>query len=112
MFYWFSLQQYRRGNTEEPRGPEFESRKCNMGSAEGRATLRNVSSLPEYFGFPCHSFSPPTAPQPSFTIHGSYYSQVRGLSNNGLGSTPAKAKSWRFLGSSRNPQHWTISWAS
>jgi hypothetical protein len=58
-----------------------------MGSVVDKA-LGQVSS--EYFGFPCHSFIPLTAPQSSQPAIQVWYSRpTNGLSNSGLGSTPA-----------------------
>jgi hypothetical protein len=47
-----------------------------------RAALGQVSS--QYFGFPCHSFSPPTASQSSPSIIQGWYNRPI----NDLGSTP------------------------
>jgi hypothetical protein len=59
-----------------------------VGSVVARATPGQVFS--KYFGFPCHSFTPLTAPQSSpFIIKGWYYRPINGRSNSGLGSAPA-----------------------
>jgi hypothetical protein len=45
----------------------------------------------QYFYFPCKSFIPPIAPQSSPSIIRGWYNRpFRGISNSGLGSTPAK----------------------
>jgi hypothetical protein len=67
---------------------DFEPSSSHVSSVVDRAALGQVSS--EYFGFPCHSFIPPTAPQSSpSTIQGWYNRSINGRSNSGLGSTPA-----------------------
>jgi hypothetical protein len=53
-----------------------------------RAALRQVPS--KYFSFPCHSFIPLTAAQPSPSIIQGWYSRpINGRGRGGLGSTPA-----------------------
>jgi hypothetical protein len=58
-----------------------------VGSLVDRAELGQVCS--EYFGFPCHSFDPVIAPEPSYVIQGSYNRPINGGRNSGLVSTPA-----------------------
>jgi hypothetical protein len=74
-------------------GPQFELGLRHVGYVLDRAALGQVSS--EYFGFPCHSFIPPIAPQSTLSIiQGRYNKPVAGCSNSGLGSTPAPQTPW------------------
>jgi hypothetical protein len=69
-----------------PRPPGFKPWSSHVGSVLDKAALSLVFS--EYFGFPCHSFIPLTAPQSSSIILDWCNRPINSRSDSGLGSTP------------------------
>jgi hypothetical protein len=72
-----------------PRRPGIEPESSHAGFVLDKAAL--VKVLYEYFGFPCQSFSPPSAPQSSPSIIQGWYNRpISGVSNSVLGFTPVQ----------------------
>jgi hypothetical protein len=66
----------------------FEPRSCHVGTVVDSAAPGRF--LLEYYGFPCHSFTPLITSQLSSSMNqGCYNAPINGYSNSALGYTPA-----------------------